>query len=291
MKDMDDMEQAIDAAAPPRPAINKLVGFLLLLLACGGLGYCVGGFIAGKDFALSDGLIIVAAIATIVALIHRQIKQFPAATRRQDSRQQLKQLSFGAVVGMAGMGLVILLLGGQLEMLADQKLYWNLAGVLLSVMYILVAAIIAIFAANKKMMTVKPGDEPLSDDEYADTRPMLFWAAIGLLAYGLILGITSFSGSNEGAPNWFALAALVAVLAGQLACSYILWRRYDELYREVTRTACAVSYVIVESVVIIWAGLSLFGFSISFEPMAVLVVMMTVALFTTITVSVRRGLN
>jgi hypothetical protein len=189
------------------------------------------------------------------------------------------------------MGTVLLLLGDQLERLADQMLYWNLAGAFLAVIYILFAAIIFLLAANKKMMNVKPGDEPLSDDEYADTRIMLLWAAIGLLTYGLILGIVVFSSSYEGAPNWLALAALIAALIGQLTCNFILWRRYDELYREVTRTACAVSYVIVEAIIILWAGLSMFGFQVRFDPMAVLVVVMSISLITTLTVSVRRGLN
>jgi hypothetical protein len=291
MKDADDMDQAVETAPSPRPMISKLADFLLLLLACGGLGYCVGKLIAGGDFAVSDGLIIVAATGIIFGLIQRSVKGFPQANRKQESLRLFRQISVGAFIGMAGMGSVIWLMGDRLEQLADQMQYWNLAAVFLSVMYILFAAIVALLAANKKMMNVKPGDEPLSDDEFADTRPMLFWAAMGLLAYGLILGITAFSSSNEGAPNWFALAALITALAGQLSCSFILWRRYDELYREVTRTACAVSYIVVEAIVIIWAGLTMFGFPVRFDPMAVLVVMMTIALITTITISVRRGLN
>ncbi len=291
MKGFDDMDQAIENTATPRPAISKLADFLLFLLACGGLGYCLGKFIAGGDFAISDGLIIVAATGIIFAVIQRGIKEFPAANRKQDTKQILQQMAVGGFIGLAGMGAVIYIFGAQFERLMDQMQYWNLAGALLSVMYILFSVVMALLAANRKMITVKPGEEPLSDDEFADTRPMLFWAAIGLLAYGLILGITALSTSNESEPNWFALAALVAALAGQYFCSFILWRRYDELYREVTRTACAVSYIVIEAIIILWAGLTLFGFAVRFEPMAILVVMMSISFITTITVSLRRGLN
>jgi hypothetical protein len=83
----------------------------------------------------------------------------------------------------------------------------------------------------------------------------------------------------------------MVALAGQWIVNFILWKRYDELYREVTRTACAISYVLIEAMILLWAGLSIFGFQVSFDPMAAVVLLMSISLVTTITVSVRRGIN
>ncbi len=291
MKDMDDMEQTIDAARPPRPAISKLADFLLLLLASGGVGYCIGKLMAGDDFEVGDGGIILLSAAIFSLLAYRQLKAFPQANRKQEVTRYAVQTGVGAIIGMAGMSAIILLLGDTFENMAEQALYWNLAAILLAALYILVALVLMLLSANKKMVATKPGDEPLSDDEYKDTRTLFFWAALGMLAYGLILGITAIYGKDAGGPNWFALATLCSAVAGQWTCSYILWRRYDELYREVTRTACAVSYVMVEIMIVVWAGLTLFGFSVRFDPMAVLVIMMTISLVTTLTVSLRHGVR
>jgi hypothetical protein len=291
MKDIDDMEQAIDAARSPRPAVSKLADFLLLLVASGGIGYCIGKFIAGDDFGMGDAAIIMTAAAIFFVLANRQIKAFPQVSRKQELTRYALQTGVGAIIGMAGMSAIILLLGATLKNMAERALYWNLAAAVLAALYILVALVLILLSANKKMVATKPGDEPLSDDEYKNTRTLFFWAALGMFAYGLILGITAFYGKDTGGPNWFALAALCCAVAGQWACSYILWRRYDELYREVTRTACAISYVVVEVLIVLWAGLTLFGFPVRFDPMAVLVVMMTISFVTTLTVSLRRGVS
>ena len=280
-----------DQRPASRPIAAKATDFLLLFASCGGIGYCAGKFIAGGDFGIVDAAIILCAAVMVFGLSVRQYKTFSQANRSQEISKYLLQTGVGGVAGMAGMGAILWLFGGELKDMAEQSLYWNLAAIILAVLYALVALVLILLSANKKMVATKPGDEPLSDDEYKNIRTLFFWAALGMFAYGLILGITAIYGKDTGGPNWFALAALCSAVAGQWACSYILWRRYDELYREVTRTACAISYVMVEVLIVLWAGLTLFGFPVRFDPMAVLVVMMTISLVTTLTVSIKRGVS
>ncbi len=297
MKDNITMTLPAETMKPQRPLISKIADFILSILACAGLGYCVGKQIAGGSFAVSDGLIIFASIGILAAMIKRRANEFPKANRPYQFRRYLTQLGVGALIGGAGMGAFILLFDTILSGFIDKKLYWNLAAVFLSVLYIILGVTVALIASDKKMMNVKPGQEPISDEEFSDTRPIFFWASIGLIVYGAILAILALSSgifgstSIAGMQNWVALAALLFVIAGQWLCNFILWRRYDELYRDVTRTACAISYIFLESTILIWAGLTIFGFSVRFDPMAIVVVMMTISLITTMTVSIKRGLN
>lgn len=295
MKGTDDMAHAVntenDQMAAARPIAAKATDFLLLFASCGGIGYCIGKFIAGGNFGIVDAAIMLCAAAMVFGLSVRQYKTFPQANRSQEISKYLLQTGVGGVAGLAGMSAILWLFGGELKDMAEQSLYWHLAAILLAALYTLVALVLMLLSASKKMVTTKPGDEPLSDDEYKDHRALFFWAALGMLAYAMVLAVTAIYGNEPGGRNWFALAALCGAVGGQWACSYILWLRYDELYREVTRTACAISYVFVEVMIVLWAGLTLFGFAIRFDPMAVLVIMMSISLMTTVTVSLRRGVS
>lgn len=291
MKGIDIMAQSLENPVQNRSNIAKLADFILLLLACGGIGYLAGKQMAGGPFAVQDGLILVTGFGILFAIMRRRMQEFPAVDRSNAVMRYMLQIGIGMVIGAGGISLLIFVAGDAIKLLVDQQRYWHLAALALSAMYVVVSAIIALLATNKKMLNVKPGEEPLSDDEFSSARPMLAWAALGLLLYGAILGILAMAVVTKGAPNWYALAALVAALAGQLIVNVILWQRYDELYREVTRTACAISYVLIEATILLWAGLSILGFQVSFDPMAVIVLLMSISLVTTITVSVRRGIN
>jgi hypothetical protein len=291
MKGTDIMAQSLENPVQNRSNISKFADFILLLLACGGLGYLVGKQMAGGQFAIQDGLILITGFGLLFVIARRRMQDFPALDRSNAAMRYILQIGIGMVIGAGGISLLIFVAGDAIKLLVDQQRYWQLAAIALSAMYVIVSAIIALLSANKKMLNVKPGDEPLSDDEFSNARPMLVWAALGLLIYGAILGILAMAVGTEGAPNWYALAALMVALAGQWIVNFILWKRYDELYREVTRTACAISYVLIEAMILLWAGLSIFGFQVSFDPMAAVVLLMSISLVTTITVSVRRGIN
>lgn len=291
MKGTDIMAQSLENPVQNRSNISKFADFILLLLACGGLGYLVGKQMAGGQFAFQDGLILIAGFGLLFVIARRRIQDFPAVDRSNAVMRYMLQIGTGMVFGAGAILLLIFVAGDAIKLLVEQHRYWHLAALALSAMYVIVAAIIGLLTANKKMLNIKPGDEPLSDGEFSHVRIMLAWAALGLLMYGAILGILALAAAKEGVPNWYALAALVAALAGQLIVNVVLWQRYDELYREVTRTACAISYVLIEAIILLWAGLSILGFQVSFDPMAVIVLLMSISLVTTITVSVRRGIN
>jgi hypothetical protein len=291
MKDLDDMNQSIEIENVPSSMKSKFVSFLLLLLASTGLGYCFGKFMAADALAISDGIIILVATAVIIGLIQRSVKQLPAETRGTEARKKFVQMGLGALFGIAGMIAALWLLDDQIKLLIDQQKYWHMAALFLAFLHIIFAIIIAANAKFKKLLPAKPGDDPLSDEEFDDMRMMLLWSAIGLLFYGLILVVLAVCEAKEGAPNWYALAALVAVMAGQSASGFVLWRRYDELYREITMTGAAISYIVLETILILWAGLSIFGFVLRFDPISIVVILLTIGFVTTITIAIKRGVH
>ncbi len=238
MKGTDIMAKSLENPVQNRSKFSKFADFMLLLLACGGFGYLVGKQMAGGQFAAQDGLILIAGFGILYAIARRRMQAFPAGDRSNTAIRYMLQIGSGMVFGAVGILLLIFVAGDAIKLLVEQHRYWHLAALVLSAMYVIVAAFIGLLAANKKMLTIKPDEEPLSDGEFSHVRIMLAWAALGLFMYGAILGILAMAAAKEGVPNWYALAALVAALAGQLIVNVILWQRYDELYREVTRTAC-----------------------------------------------------
>jgi hypothetical protein len=146
--------------------------------------------------------------------------------------------------------------------------------------------------ANRKIFML--AQRAAEDDDGADfeqMRSLLFWSAIGMFLYAAILVLMTLPGINGDGPQLMSFWSICALMVTQTTISVMLWAKSDELYRDVMKDGCAVTFVIVEFGLIIWAAAAICGLEVTFDPLAVIVAIMGVNLASLFWVCVRRGLT
>ncbi len=160
----------------------------------------------------------------------------------------------------------------------------------LAMIFALIAIIVFAMSFSKKLFTYNREYADMDGEEYTAQQPILRWSALGMIVYAGAFVLLALANPASGVPQTAYFGGVVAAMVVQLAIGAYLWKIYDELWREVTKEACAVSFTIIEVVLFIWAAASIFGLGVTFDPLAVLVT--TTAIYTLVSVwlTVRKGM-
>ena len=147
-------------------------------------------------------------------------------------------------------------------------------------------------AANRKVfMALQPETEDDDGADFDQMRSLLFWSAICLFFYAAILVLITLAGINDHGPQLMSFWSICALMLAQTAISVMLWTKYDELYRDVTKDACAATFVIVEFGLIIWAAAAICGLEVAFDPLTVIIAIMGANLALQFWFCLQRGLT
>jgi hypothetical protein len=140
-----------------------------------------------------------------------------------------------------------------------------------SIMFALVALIVLGMSLSRTLFMTNHRHEDTSDAEYSDVKPMLRWSSISLLLYAGTMLLLAMAGQADADQKLMIFWGVVATMVAQTAIGFYLWRRYDELYRGVTRDSCAATFVVSEILLFVWGAATLCGLPIIFDPLAVIV--------------------
>ena len=160
----------------------------------------------------------------------------------------------------------------------------------LAMIFALMSVIVLVMSFSKKLLTYNKNNADMDAEEFAQTQPMLRWSAICLLLYTAALFLMAIANPLSPTPQFGYFWGVAAAMVGQMLISIHLWRKYDELYRDVTKVACTVTFAITEVVVFIWATAALCGFKVDFDPLAVVVTSMTIYWVVSIYFITKRGM-
>lgn len=160
----------------------------------------------------------------------------------------------------------------------------------LAMLFALMSVIVLVMSFSKKLLTYNKTSADMGADEFAEMQPMLRWSAICLLLYTVALFLMAIANPLSVTPQFGYFWGVAAAMVGQLLISVHLWRRYDELYRDVTKMACMITFSINEVVIFIWATAALCGYKIGFDPLAIVVTSMAIYWAVTIYFITKRGM-
>jgi hypothetical protein len=141
----------------------------------------------------------------------------------------------------------------------------------LAAIYSLIALIVLAMSASRTIFMTNHRHEDTSVAEYSEVKPMLRWSSACLLLYAAALLLLALASMAADSQKILIFCGVAIAMFAQTAISVFLWRRYDELYRGVTRESCATAFVISEILLFIWVAATLCGLPVTFDPLAVIV--------------------
>lgn len=134
-------------------------------------------------------------------------------------------------------------------------------------------------------------DEPIDMAEFRAAQGQLRLSALAMLAMAVELFAIGWPVAEGSGPQGARLGLVAAMLAVQFACSWVLWRRYDELQRQVVLEGSTISFMLGLVVFTLWAALAQLGYGVPFDPVAAIGLMTVIGMAPTLVLSVRRGLS
>lgn len=212
---------------------------------------------------------------------------------KQDSRKSFGKTFIQMLVG-GGMGFGSILLFNKfvgVKWLAENVTPAGMIAFAVAGIFIMIAAIVLIMSFSKKMLTYNRISADMDDEEFAETRPINRWSGMGMLIYAAAFIMLALGNSSTEAPQTVYFWAVVVCMVAQLGIGWYLWMRFDELWRDVTKEASAISFTIIEIVLFVWAAASIFGFGISFDPLAVVVTTTSIYTLITVLLTARKGMT
>lgn len=219
-------------------------------------------------------------------------KTLSTKTEKSPIKILLRAVFFGVVGGIIGyVSAKIALNYFSPDLLDYMKATYGLPhffGFLLSLFFTGIAIILFFVTFNKNMLakTISP-DGDADEKEMKENATILRWTGLGWLAYSAIIFAVSFGLVTE--QYWPPILFVGAMIAVILGVNLFLWAKYDELYRVVTKDTAALTYTILECVILIWAAAAIFVPGIVFRPLDVVLVMMSIYLLSAIIVAFKRG--
>lgn len=160
----------------------------------------------------------------------------------------------------------------------------------MAIIFCLIGLIVLAMSSNRTIFMLNQSNRNAEASEFDDMKPLLFWSAICMMMYAAIMAILALANPADQGPQLLSFWGIVALMIGQTAISWHLWNRYDELYRDVTKESCAVTFAFVEFGLIVWAAAAICGLGVAFDPLAVIVAMTGVYWTVAIWFTVRRGM-
>jgi hypothetical protein len=130
------------------------------------------------------------------------------------------------------------------------------------------------------------------EEDLRDRRSMLHGSAITCIALGLALIMLPFSGDGGPVRPGVALAALADALAITCGISWIAIKRkhYDELWRQLSADASAITLAMLASLMVVWGALAHVGWGPELDPLLVVAAPPGLFLLASFIAAGRRGL-
>lgn len=218
------------------------------------------------------------------------IEQKPVDNPKKKNTSKIAlQIVVGGAFGFFAMLMIDRLVG--LDRLFETMSGASIIALVMAVIFGLIAVIVLAMSSNRTLFMLNQSNQNAEASEFDDMKPLLFWSAICIIFYAAILGILALANPSVQGPRLLEFWTIVALMVGQTAISWHLWNRYDELYRDVTKESCAVSFALIEFGLFIWAVAAICGLGVSFDPLAVIVAMTGIYWTTAIWFTVRRGMT
>lgn len=211
------------------------------------------------------------------------------AEKKSNTTKLVIQMIIGGAIGFFSMlGLDYLV---DLDNLFEVFSTTEIAALVVSLVYALLALIVLAISSNRKIFMLNQTNGETSETEFDEIKAMLFWSSICLLIYAAALALMALGSQNNAEQQIASFLGVVIAMVAQTAISAHLWKRYDELYRDVTKESCAAAFVVAEFILFIWVAAAIFGFNVTFEPLAVIVVITGIYWAASIWFITRRGMT
>jgi predicted lysophospholipase L1 biosynthesis ABC-type transport system permease subunit len=272
-----------DNALEARPVYMKILIFVAIIPAAYIVGYFVGHSLAGSlDFSVGE----IAALLMGLAVLGWAGRD--AVTRGAKAGALAMQTAIGALVG-AGIVLAgFYFFEEPLKQIVMDGSLWQMAAAVVALLYTVFALILLPLGFRKTL----PSGEVLTEGESKQWQRVCRWSALVSLAYAVAVGILLVgSFQTGGAMSSMIMGGVLLAMLVQVLGSWTLWKVYDELWRAATKDACAISFAIFEVVLFLWAGASLAGFNIAFDPLGLVVVLSAIYLAATFFITFKRGMD
>jgi hypothetical protein len=218
------------------------------------------------------------------------IEQKPVADpKKKNLTKIVLQMVVGGVIGFSSMLALDRLF--DLGRLFDVMSGAAIIALVMAVIFGMIGLIVLAMSSNRTIFMLNQSNRNAEASEFDDMKPVLFWSAVCIILYAAILAILALANPVDHGPQLTSFWSIVALMVGQTAISWHLWNRYDELYRDVTKESCAVTFAVVEFGLFIWAAAAICGLGVVFDPLAVIVAMTGVYWTVGIWFTVRRGMT
>jgi hypothetical protein len=272
-----------DAPIAERPFYLKILVALGIGASAGIVGYSVGKLAAGSsDFSAGQMLPVLVGVAMLCWAT------FDAIKRGAKAGKLFMQSVTGAVLGAAFVLAGYFLFQEPLKAMIKTGSAWQLAAVAIGSLYLIFAVVLLPLGFRKTL----PSAEPMQPSELRQWKRICIWSSFSCFGYtAAIFCLLAGSMRTDVGPDALLFSGVALAMCVQLAGTWMLWRIYDELWRAATRDACAITFVIVEVMLFIWASLTLSGFNVAFDPLGLIVVTSAIYLATTIFITFKRGMD
>lgn len=266
-----------------RPVYIKILVFLAIIPAAYIVGHSVGEVIAGWiDFSVGE----IAALLISLAVLGWAGRD--ALTRAAKPGYLVVQTVFGALFGAGFVFALIYFFEEPLKQIVMDGSPWQMAAAVVALLYTVFALILLPLGFRKTL----PSGEVLAEGERKQWQLICRWSALVSLSYAAaVIMLLIGSMQNEGALSSIIMGGVLLAMLVQVAGTWMLWKVYDELWRSATKDACAISFGIFEVVLFLWAGASLSGLNVAFDPLGLVVVLSAIYLAATFFITFKRGMD
>jgi hypothetical protein len=211
------------------------------------------------------------------------------ASRAASWRKMAIQALCGAIVGAGGISIVMTLMVGQ------PGLDWQPSQVVLvgvGFIYLLMGAFVGVGTLAPRLL----GQRMLNvadAEEIVDERASMTGSSLSCLAVGAALMLLAYATVAGAAPPVTAATAfwiLLALLAAGTATSIFMWRSFDELWRQLTLDASAITGNILLVFCALWGGAGAAGIVAGPHPLDLVSAAFGIFLLATFIAAARRGM-
>lgn len=126
-------------------------------------------------------------------------------------------------------------------------------------------------------------------EDLVDQRAMLAGGAIACTGLGAGLFVMAIAGPGGAVPGIWGVLALAGSIVLLGAITIVQWRRYDELYMNVSLESGAVTLTLLLPILMIWAALAHIG-AATLDPLGVIALIAGLTLLGTFIATGRRGM-
>lgn len=161
----------------------------------------------------------------------------------------------------------------------------RIAGVAVGFLGLMVAA--ACFIGTFFPSSVARSYDVAPGEDVSEEISLIRWSALAALFYGLFMLTLSLSALVT---PFVAGLSMALSLIGAIATNAYLWRRYDELWREITAQASVITFTLFHYILLAWAALAVLLDGAGFGPVNVVSALLGLFIIASIRATARRGM-